>query len=839
MVARAEARRQRWATLAVAAVVALGLGASLAAFAAAYRTDHAYPDYVRRAEVTDLVVNPQLPTQEFADRLDEVPHVRHVWTQDLLIAGVMEWHPMTAAEAARTGDVGEGIGSVDGRYDSADRPMISEGRAPTGAREVFVTESFRPVLDKIMKHPVHVGDLIPIVFLYPGDVDPDASLAFDPNRQIDPIGQEKLRVSGFGRLPDEVFDDDLYPRQRFIVSPDVARKYSCGATIPNASLEEVVAAAYPPDCARTYRYYAIDVDDSANVRAVTRSIKAITDDLNQGLPPELLETGTSYFPLLTTQSDLDAQVAHSVEPTVVAFVLFGVLAGVATLLLAILGCARIVRLARQTNETIHSLGLSRPSRALAVAMPSGIAVAFGVILAVILGYLFSTAGPSGEVRRAASDSSFSLPAAVALPVIGGFAVVCATALALVAMSSVRMATARPAASSILRGPTVPTANPALADGVRNGLSAHRGGVLLTAACAVAVATLVGAGMFGANLTALVDKPTRYGWPWDAAVLTAGGYGGTAVDTVANDLRARDDVASYNLMGFASATAKGRGLLILVSSRDAPPVDLPIVAGRAPRDVDEVALGTVTAERLGLEIGDEAEFDIRGATVRARVVGTTVLPAVGPLFTDRSGLGIGGFAVAPPEELDDGFVTFIGIRMKPGADGARLLRELDPVLINWDHTRSVPDSYATPVRPPEIVNAEDMRRGPLILAGALAAASLAALALAIAATVNARRRDFAIYRAMGFTPRQVASSVRWQALTTVVVGVALGIPAGILIGRWTWRRYADALGITLDVTTPLLMLGAIAVVAVIAALVAAARPARVASRLRPAEILHTQ
>lgn len=70
-------------------------------------------------------------------------------------------------------------------------------------------------------------------------------------------------------------------------------------------------------------------------------------------------------------------------------------------------------------------------------------------------------------------------------------------------------------------------------------------------------------------------------------------------------------------------------------------------------------------------------------------------------------------------------------------------------------------------------------------------------------------------------------------------MAIGIPAGILIGRWTWRRYAGSLGVALDVTTPLLLLGAVAVAAVIAALIAAARPARVASRLRPAEILHTQ
>jgi hypothetical protein len=390
--------------------------------------------------------------------------------------------------------------------------MIDEGRAPTGAREVFVTESFRARLDGIMKRRVEVGDVIPVVFLYPGDFDSDAVLEFDPDRPVAPIGQERLRVSGFGRLPDEVFDDDLFPRQRFIVSPDITRKYSCEATVPNASLPVIQAAVYPSDCSRTYRYYAIDVDDPSNVPAVSRAVKAITDDLNLGLPRELVETGISYFPLVTTQSDLDAQVAHSVEPTVVAFVLFGALAGAATLLLAILGCARIVRLTRPTDETIQALGMSRAARALAVATPSGITVALAIVAALILGYLFSTVGPSGEVRRAAPHSSFSLPIAVAGTVAGGFALAFAIALTLVAISNLRTSHTRPSAAALMRGPSLPTTNPALADGVRNGLSTHRGGALLTGACCVAVATLVGAGMFGANLTALVDRPARYGWP---------------------------------------------------------------------------------------------------------------------------------------------------------------------------------------------------------------------------------------------------------------------------------------------------------------------------------------
>ncbi len=388
--------------------------------------------------------------------------------------------------------------------------------------------------------------------------------------------------------------------------------------------------------------------------------------------------------------------------------------------------------------------------------------------------------------------------------------------------------------SILRGP-----NPAFADGVRSALSTTRGGALLTAACCVSIATLVGAGVFGANLTTLVDRPQRYGWPWDLGVLTGGGYGGTDLDKVAADLAARREVDSYDLLGFENGTIAGKNIAMVIASSEAEPVDLPIVQGRAPRVAGEAAIGTVTADRLGLEIGDVATVDFREGQTPLKIVGTTVLPAVGQLFSDRSGLGVGAFALVPPEVMNGEIVTFVGVNLKDGADAPAVLADLEPRLIAWDTTHSVPNSYAGPIRPSEIVNAEEMQRGPLILAALLGLASIAALAISIAATVGARRRDFAIYRAIGFTRRQVASSVRWQAVTTITVGIAIGIPAGLLIGRWTWQRFAGDLGVGPEVTTPVVSLAAVALVALVIALLASARPALLASRLRPAEILHTQ
>ena len=90
--------------------------------------------------------------------------------------------------------------------------------------------------------------------------------------------------------------------------------------------------------------------------------------------------------------------------------------------------------------------------------------------------------------------------------------------------------------------------------------------------------------------------------------------------------------------------------------------------------------------------------------------------------------------------------------------------------------------------------------------------------------------------MGFRPLQVAGCVSWQAVTVSVVALLLGIPLGIAVGRWSWRRVADS--------TPLLtsppVAATVALLAVPAALMLAklmsTLPARRAARLRPAEVL---
>jgi putative ABC transport system permease protein len=366
---------------------------------------------------------------------------------------------------------------------------------------------------------------------------------------------------------------------------------------------------------------------------------------------------------------------------------------------------------------------------------------------------------------------------------------------------------------------------------------------------VAVAALAASIVFGTNLVGLVDTPQRYGWPWDIGVLANFGYGGLDQARVHADLAARHDIASYDELGFFSAQAKGKNIPVLFAREGSRAVDLPLVRGRAPRDFSEVALGTDTAHELDVTVGDRLAVDYGSGPAKvhrdARVVGIAVFPSIGQTLADRTGLGHGLFTVVPASRLastengSDIDLTFVGITLKSGADQRVVADALRPRATPWDTTGQIPFVYPRQIRPPEIVNAEGIRNGPVLLAGLLGVALLIALALSIAVSVNARRRDLAVLRAMGFTRAQVRRSVHVQALTTVMIGIVVGLPVGVIAGRWSWRLFAEELGVAPRAVVPVVALLAISGFVVIGALAAAVRPAYVAARTQPAVTLRSQ
>ncbi len=145
----------------------------------------------------------------------------------------------------------------------------------------------------------------------------------------------------------------------------------------------------------------------------------------------------------------------------------------------------------------------------------------------------------------------------------------------------------------------------------------------------------------------------------------------------------------------------------------------------------------------------------------------------------------------------------------------------------------------PQRPAEIVNSSDMGRTPAMLAAALAAAAAVSLGVALAASVRRQRRDYALLQSIGFTSGQLTASVAWQATATVGVGLVVGVPAGIALGRVLWSGFAARLDVVSRPTVPIALVAVVVVVALVVANLAASIPARTASRVRPAIALRTE
>lgn len=212
------------------------------------------------------------------------------------------------------------------------------------------------------------------------------------------------------------------------------------------------------------------------------------------------------------------------------------------------------------------------------------------------------------------------------------------------------------------------------------------------------------------------------------------------------------------------------------------VKLTLVSGRMPRRDNEVALGQATLRQVGASVGDTITARGNGVPERLHVVGRVVLPGLG-LYpgSDKTALGEG--AVLTQRALER-----LGSHFE-GADFLVVFRDVSA----------------------------QQRKAVIDDAGATSA----------------------LLKTLGFTRRQVSSTVAWQATTVGIVALAIGMPFGIIAGRWTWSALAADLGTPSEPRIPLLALlaGLPAVLVLVNAV--AFVPGRLAARLRPAVVLRTE
>ena len=129
--------------------------------------------------------------------------------------------------------------------------------------------------------------------------------------------------------------------------------------------------------------------------------------------------------------------------------------------------------------------------------------------------------------------------------------------------------------------------------------------------------------------------------------------------------------------------------------------------------------------------------------------------------------------------------------------------------------------------------------PLLLGLGLMLGAVTALGLTLVASVRRRRRSMAMLRTLGFTGRQLAASLAWQASVAVVIGLVVGIPLGVVLGRFLWDLFADQIYVVPSPTVAAIPIAAIVVGALVLGNLVAAIPGRIAARTPAALLLRTE
>ncbi|HKH25037.1 MAG TPA: FtsX-like permease family protein, partial [Acidimicrobiales bacterium] len=265
----------------------------------------------------------------------------------------------------------------------------------------------------------------------------------------------------------------------------------------------------------------------------------------------------------------------------------------------------------------------------------------------------------------------------------------------------------------------------------------------------------------------------------------------------------------------------------------------VLDGRAPQGADEVLVGSETLDRLGRHLGDTlAAAGLEGGAPRElTIVGRGVFPEfVHPAVPDSDTGAYNDFALLT-EAGNESFATDAGgeyfslalVRWAPGIDGSAATRRLER------------NGAAVQVvgRPNRFVNLARVDAFPSVIAVFLVLVAAVAGGHALVTSVRRRARDLALLKTLGFVGSQVRATVAWQATTLAAVGLVLGIPAGLVIGRSAWAIVARRLGIDDHIPIPWLAITVIVPAAVVVANFIALLPGRRAARIRPADVLRSE
>ena len=779
LVATADLRRNRVRLVALALLVALAGGVSVASVLGAERSRTSLDRFIEETNAADVFVGGDDPEQLSA--VSEIPGVAAASRISILGLSPRNepeglWFPMIHSHDGRIPYELNGARVVDGELpspDDDDRIALHEATA-----------------DQL---GVAVGDPLPMVGLTPSDVE-----EMNENQgELDaPSGPRfELEVAALVRDPLDVMNRPEDPVMTWLTEGVAERFVDEVGSIADGTFVELEPGT-------DFESFASEVRDAGLEVQLERWVgSGSVSDTGFGPTLDLIGDGLSIF---------------------------GLVVAVAGLLVIGQALMRSAMDRRDDGATLDALGLDRRSRLLASCAPGVVVALVGGALVAPAALVLSTLFPIGLAGRAEPEPGMEPHGGIFLG--GGLTIIVLLALAAatarIAERRVSHAHAGARSAGLLRTPGA--VGRTMSSGAGSTVRSTRAAVLLGAA-GVAAALV-----FANSLDDLLGTPEHYGWSFDTA------FSGERYDTPdvedGVDLAADPAVAEVARAIFQiELDVEGSpmsGYAVGDGSGEIGPV---VADGSVPRAADEVAIGRESMRRLGVSIGDLVEISSGDTSESFHIVGQAVVPVSsdggrigdGVTMTLPAAARLGLRGDTPCEDSECYRQTTV--RWHDGADiGAardRLLAE--------------GTEFDRPTPPPEVERLDEVQSIPWVLAALLAVLAAAAAVHAIAVTARRCRHDLAVLRALGATPADARRGVTSHAVSMVVTAAVLGAGAGVAIGRLLWGSVAGSVGVVSAPAVPVVVVLLLPVGIVALAAVASLLPARRAGQVRPSAILRAE
>ena len=830
--------RRRWSGyLTVILLVGLVGGMAMGAVAGARRTQSAFPAYLAATHASDLEVQASSITSDFTSvRIDQLGHqLAHLpFVKSVAIATTLLVVPLGRDERPLIDAINDDyvtlVGSENGEYFTQDRLTVVKGQMadPKSGTEMVATAEAAKLSGW------HVGETVPFGGF---SVEQVQSPTFSPTTSR-PAFRFSAKLVGLVVFSSQIVNDDVDRFPTYVV-------------VTPALTERLKAS-------QVYPSFGLRLKQGSNDVPVVEH-EVIT----------LLPRGTNYTFHVTSVAV--GQVERSSKPEAIALGVFGGIAALAAFLIAGLAISRMLTAEDDDLDVLRALGADPLTTTWDAIFGPLVAVILGASLAVGVAVALSYLTPLGPISQVDATPSIAFD----WTVLGTGLAVIIVGLAAVTGSLAYGRAVRPRHGSapIERGSAVVNVAarsglPASAiAGLRFALERGHGRTAVPVRSALvgavlAVVVVVTTLTFASGLKTLESHPALYGWNWTYAINSASG---NAIPPVTVRLLNRDpDIAAWTSFNFADIEIDGQAVPALTGHTRAP-LGPPMLSGHALDKNNQIVLGAATLAALHKKVGDIVEASYgspKDAPVyvppqRLVIVGTATMPAIGSSGTLHPSMGNGALisqaigspafhkALQQPDPNLDGPDMAV-VRLRSDVTPAAGLSSLQQITATSDKAMAAdPQTQGETFevlgvqRPAEIVNYQSTGATPGVLTAGLVVGAVVALGLTLAASVRRRRRDLALLKALGFTKRQLAVTIAWQASIAALIGITVGVPVGIALGRWLWDLFARGIYVVPVSSVPVVEVVVVALSALVLANLVAAIPGRMAARTPTALVLRAE